>query len=123
MAEEKKDSREYERETHNILGWFLFGVLVGTGVAILLSPRTGKEAREYLKEKTSEFKKKASETIDRAEEMAYDLLEQGKETFEEKKSMLKAAFEAGREAMREEMEKQKKEESKATPLEKEEEGA
>lgn len=69
------------------LGWFLFGATLGGLTALLLTPRTGEENRGLLGERASE------------------LLDKGRELFEEQTERLLGAFEAGRDAMREEMRK------------------
>ena len=81
---------------------FLFGAVVGAGLALLLAPRTGKETRELLKEKGEEFAKRAKESMGERRERAEDFVHKGREFFEEQSERLVSAFEAGKEAMREE---------------------
>lgn len=79
------------------LAAFAIGALVGTGVALLYAPRSGKETRELLAKKGRELKGKASDALDDAKDFV-----QGK------KSELVAAIEAGKDAMREERAKHQK---------------
>jgi gas vesicle protein len=79
------------------LAAFAIGALIGTGVALLYAPRSGKETRELLAKKGRELKGKASDALDDAKDFV-----QGK------KSELVAAFEAGKDAMREERAKHQK---------------
>jgi gas vesicle protein len=76
-----------ERGAGAYLGWFLFGATIGGIAALLLSPKTGEENRGLLGERAAE------------------LLDKGREIFEEQSERLMGAFEAGRDAMREEMRK------------------
>ena len=69
------------------LGWFLFGATLGGITALLLTPKTGEENRGLLGERAGE------------------LLDKGRELFEEQTQRLMGAFEAGRDAMREEIRK------------------
>ena len=69
------------------LGWFLFGATLGGITALLLTPKTGEENRDLLGARAGE------------------LLDKGRELFEERTQRLMGAFEAGRDAMREEMRK------------------
>ena len=69
------------------LGWFLFGATLGGITALLLTPKTGEENRGLLGERAGE------------------LLDKGREIFEEQTQRLMGAFEAGRDAMREEIRK------------------
>ena len=91
------------------LGWFFFGALAGAAAAFLLTPKTGKEARELLIEKGSEFAQKAQETMGGAQGRAAELFERGKELIGEQTHRLASAFEAGREAMKEEIAKSRHE--------------
>ncbi len=81
---------------------FLFGAVLGAGLALLLAPRTGKETRELLKEKSEEFTKRAKESVGESRERAEDFVQKGREFVEEQSERLISAFEAGKEAMREE---------------------
>jgi gas vesicle protein len=85
------------------MGWFLLGTLIGAGVALLLTPKTGKEARELLSDRGSEWAKRAQELAGDLQVRAGELFEKSRELFEEQTQRLTSAFEAGREAMREEI--------------------
>ncbi len=98
MAEERGDAAGY-------LGWFFLGTLVGAGVALILTPRTGKETRDILTEKGEEFARRAGEFTSEAQVKAGDLFDKGRDFFEEQTQRLVSAFEAGKAAMRDEMSK------------------
>lgn len=98
MAEERGDAAGY-------LGWFFLGALVGAGAALLLTPRTGRETRDLLKDKGEEFARRAGEFTSEAQVKAGDLFDKGREVFEEQTQRLVSAFEAGKAAMKEEMSK------------------
>src|SRR5499427_3739989 len=106
-----------EREDLNFLGalgLLAVGALIGAGVALLLTPKTGEETRELLREKGTDWArqarergvdlaKRAQETMNDAQTRAQEYLGRGREVVEDTSAQLKAAFEAGRGAMREEM--------------------
>ncbi len=98
MANDKVDAAGY-------LGWFLFGAAVGAVAAILGAPRTGRETRELLAERGSEWARRAQELATEAQGRAGEWLDKGRDLFEEQTQRLGTAFEAGRDAMREEMRK------------------
>jgi len=98
MAEERGDAAGY-------LGWFFLGALVGAGAALLLTPRTGRETRDLLKDKGEEFARRAGEFASEAQVKTGDFFEKGREVFEEQTQRLLSAFEAGKAAMKEEMSK------------------
>ena len=79
------------------LAAFAIGALIGTGVALLYAPQSGKETRELLAKKGRELKGKASDALDDAKDFV-----QGK------KAEIVAAVEAGKDAMREERAKHQK---------------
>jgi len=87
------------------LGWFFLGAIAGAAAALILSPKTGKETREILKEKSEEFARRAGEFASEAQVKAGDLFDRGRELFEEQTQRLVSAFEAGKAAMKEEMSK------------------
>lgn len=68
---------------------FMFGALAGAAVALLYTPATGDEAREYLGQR-------AREGRDRAGEAA----RQGRETLHKKRDHLASTFEKVRETYR-----------------------
>lgn len=79
------------------LAAFAIGALIGTGIALLCAPRSGKETRELLAKKGRELKDQATDTL--ADAKAY---------VQGKKAEIAAAFEAGQDAMREERAKHQK---------------
>lgn len=87
------------------LGWFLFGAAVGAAAALLMTPKTGEQARELLTEKSNEWLRKGQELADDAQGRAGQWLDKSRELFEEQTQRLMSAFEAGKEAMREDMRK------------------
>jgi gas vesicle protein len=109
MVDDRGDSGGY-------LGWFLFGVTVGAIAAFLVTPKTGRQARDLLVERGAEVAKRAQEVADEAQRRAQQLatdaqgrasewLDKSREILEEQTQRLVTAFEAGREAMRDEIRK------------------
>ena len=95
MANERGDAAGY-------LGWFLFGSAIGAVAAVLLTPKTGQEARDILSEKSNEWARRAQEVATEAQGRAGQWLDKSRELFEEQTQRLMGAFEAGRDAVREE---------------------
>jgi gas vesicle protein len=102
---------------------FLTGTVIGAGIALLVTPKTGEETREMLvdygygiKSKVSELPDNLKERAEKATEHGRDMIERGKDLIhrgtdlvgqgkgylEEKKETLSAAIEAGKKAMQEE---------------------
>jgi len=96
MSNERSDAGGY-------MGWFLFGAVLGAGIAILLTPRTGAQARELLAERGGDVARRAQDLANEAQGRAGEWLDKSRELFEEQTQRLMSAFEAGRDAMREEI--------------------
>ena len=79
------------------LAAFAIGALIGTGVALLYAPRSGKETRKLIADKGRALKGQAQDAITDAQNF-----------IEGKKAELAAAVEAGKDAMREERAKHQK---------------
>ena len=88
---------------------FLAGAAIGTGIALLLAPRSGKETREKIQENAEEAVDKIRTYAQQAQERLKEAYEEGLDAVKDKKSVLMSAIEAGREAMERDRDKQKKE--------------
>jgi gas vesicle protein len=93
MADDRSDPAGY-------LGWFFLGAALGATVAFLLTPKTGREARDLLTEKSGELARRAQELATEAQGRAGDWFDKSRELFEEQTQRLMSAFEAGKQAMR-----------------------
>jgi len=98
MANERGDAAGY-------LGWFFLGGVIGAATALLLAPRTGRETRELLAERSGEVARRAQVLAQEAQGRAGEWLDKSRELFEEQTQRLMSAFEAGKDAMREEIRK------------------
>jgi gas vesicle protein len=96
---------ERTNDAAGYLGWFFLGGLIGAAAALLLTPKTGRQAREMLAERSNEFAKRAQEMATEAQGRAGEWMDKSRELFEEQTQRLMTAFEAGRDAMKEEMRK------------------
>ncbi len=84
---------------------FLAGAAVGSGLALLFAPKSGREMREQIKDLTDDAVDRIREYARDAQEKVKSTYEEGKELVKEKKSMISSAIEAGKEAMEREREK------------------
>ncbi|HME96201.1 MAG TPA: YtxH domain-containing protein [Methylomirabilota bacterium] len=96
-------SEERGIDAAGYLGWFFLGAIAGAATAVLLTPKTGREARELLAEHGGDLFKRAQDAAGQAQNRAGDLFERGREYFEEQAQRLSSAFEAGRSAMKDEI--------------------
>ena len=96
MADERSDAA-------GDLGWFFLGAALGAAAAILLTPKTGRQARDLLTEQGGEVARRMRDIASEAQGRAGDWLDKSRELFEEQTQRLMNAFEAGKDAMREEI--------------------
>jgi len=86
---------------------FLLGTVAGAAAAILLTPRSGRETREYIAERGNEVGESMAR---RAHDLATDVqsrtgtwIDRGRDLLDAETRRLRDAFDAGREAMRDEI--------------------
>ena len=84
---------------------FLGGAAIGAVVALLLAPQAGRESREQLRGYARRAEGNLRDLAGRAGETFEEVVGEGKEFVDSKKSVLCEAFDAGREAMRRERER------------------
>lgn len=89
----------------SVLLSFLLGGMVGAGLALLLAPQSGPEARRKIMEIAEDVKEKAGDYVTQARDKVTSTVEKGKSFVDEKKSMITAAFDAGKEAYEKEVKK------------------
>jgi len=88
-----------------VLVSFVAGAAVGAGLALLYAPKSGREMRETIADLTDDAVDKIKEYAKDAQDKLKTVIEEGRETVVEKKSILASAIEAGKEAMQKEKER------------------
>ncbi|NJN69914.1 MAG: YtxH domain-containing protein [Nitrospira sp.] len=81
---------------------FLSGAAMGAVAALLLAPQSGDESRNQLRRYARRAENDLRDLAGRAGEAFEDVVDQGKDFVDTKRSVLREAFDAGREAMRRE---------------------
>lgn len=84
--------------TGSKISYFLVGLGVGTLLGILFAPKSGEETRQFLKDKSDEGREFAQRKARELRERAEEIVERGKETFNDQKQQVSSAIEAGRRA-------------------------
>ena len=93
---------------------FLSGAALGAVAAMLLAPETATESRERLRRYARRAEGQLHDMAGRAGEVFEEVVGQGKDFVETKKSALREAFEAGRQAMKQERDRMRGEGSHET---------
>jgi gas vesicle protein len=81
---------------------FLSGSALGAVAALLLTPQTGRESREQLRGYARRAEGNLRDLAGCAGQTFEEVVEEGKEFVDSKKTVLREAFDAGREAMQRE---------------------
>ena len=84
---------------------FLLGGALGASFALLFAPEGGPQTRTRLRGLAADLKDRTADLAEDLRDRVEDVIGQGKEVFDEKKSVLSAAFQAGKEAMEKERDK------------------
>lgn len=88
--------------TAAVLLAFLGGAALGAVAGLLLAPQSGRESREQLRGYARRAEGSLRDLAGQAGEVVEEVIDQGKEFVETKKSVLREAMDAGREAMKRE---------------------
>ncbi|HVN22574.1 MAG TPA: YtxH domain-containing protein [Syntrophorhabdales bacterium] len=82
----------------SVVSSFLLGGLIGAGVALLVTPMTGKETREQIRGFAGDARRKADDYYGQIKDAVISTLENGKGLIEDKKRRITSAVQAGIEA-------------------------
>ena len=80
---------------------FLWGALIGAGVAMLFAPRSGRETRAEITGGVRRLKEKAEDTVRGVQESVTDAVEGVREQVGGRVNVARTAFDAGKTAARE----------------------
>ena len=89
MSEELLDT---QTDWSNRLAWFLTGAVIGATAALLYAPRSGRETRQYITDRTQQGREAVTDT-------SKDIVDASKEMFEPGRKLVEDAadlFERGR---------------------------
>lgn len=81
-------------------GAFLAGLGVGVAIGMLFAPKAGDETRELIKSKAGEGKEYLKQRTSEFRDQAGELIEKGKEALGRQKENIADAMDAGRQAYR-----------------------
>jgi len=85
---------------------FLFGAVIGGGIALLMTPRSGQETRDQIREAGDEARERLHGLLKEAEVRLREPLDDIQQILQDKKEVFWAAVEAGKQAAKEQAGKQ-----------------
>jgi gas vesicle protein len=92
MSAHSDATDESQSESTSNLAWFLTGAIIGATAALLYAPKSGKDTRQYIADKTQQGK----EAVETA---SGDVVEAGREMFDRGRKLVEDAadlFDRGR---------------------------
>ena len=92
MSEPQEIQDETTQDGSSTLAWFLTGAIIGATAAILYAPKSGRETRRYIADKTQLGKEAVAETSADIVEVSRDMFERGRQLVEDAADL----FERGR---------------------------
>src|SRR5690242_8204660 len=83
-------------ESSSSIAWFLTGAIIGATAALLYAPKSGKETREFLSEKTQQGRETVTGNTKEILDAGRDMFDRGRRLVEDAADL----FERGRRLMR-----------------------
>jgi len=90
--EEESQNHQSEMNVTSNVAWFLTGAFIGAAVALLYTPKSGKENRQYLADKVQQSKDAVTESSNNIVEASRDMFERGRQLVDDAADL----FERGR---------------------------
>jgi gas vesicle protein len=78
LHDETDETDETQHAGSNTLAWFLTGAIIGATAAALYTPKSGKETRRFISDKTQQGKEAVEETSHDIAEASRDMFERGR---------------------------------------------
>jgi gas vesicle protein len=79
-----------ERGT-NRLAWFITGAIIGTTIALLYAPKSGRHTRQLISEKTQQGKEAVAETGEQIADASRDMFDRGRKVVEDAADLFERA--------------------------------
>jgi gas vesicle protein len=98
MAEQKDSPYIVVERQSTGVGTFLWGVLLGAGIALLFAPRSGQETRRELGSGMRKLKDSAEDTVQKVQKAVTGTIEEFRDQVNDRMDSARQAMEAGREA-------------------------
>jgi len=92
MSEPHDEVDQTKQDAGNTLGWFLTGAIIGATAAVLFAPKSGKQTRLLITEKTQAGREAVAETGQEIADASKDMFERGRKLVEDAADL----FERGR---------------------------
>ena len=91
-----KTARNGREDLAGTLAWFLTGAAIGVTVAVLFAPKSGRETRRYISDKTQQGRHAVAQTGSGIADAGRDVFERGRKLVEDAADL----FERGRKLVR-----------------------
>ena len=82
MSKERDEMEDAQDEGSNRMAWFLTGAVLGATVAMLYTPKTGKQTRRFIADKTQQGREAVEETAGDIADASREMFERGRKLVE-----------------------------------------
>src|ERR1035441_1414925 len=89
---QRKEAEENQDAFTNRLAWFLTGAVIGATAAILFAPKSGKETRQFISDKTQQGREAVADTGKDIADASKEMYDRGRQLVEDAADL----FERGR---------------------------
>jgi gas vesicle protein len=97
MSKQIQDEIDEEQDDgNNRIAWFLTGAAIGLTAAFLYAPKSGKETRQFITDKSQQGKQAVTESTKEIFDTSRDLFDRGRKLVEDAADL----FDRGRRLMR-----------------------
>jgi gas vesicle protein len=97
LQERRTTMDERNGSSGAILAGILVGGLVGAGVALLTTPRSGEETRAIIRERSVELKERGANAVEQTRTRANEMVDRSRAAITDRANSLKGAFQDFRE--------------------------
>jgi gas vesicle protein len=96
MSDYREETAELQDQSASRVAWFVTGAVIGAAVAILYAPKSGRDTRKYIAEKTQQGREAVGSASDNLVDTSKEMFDRGRKLVEDAAEL----FERGRKLVR-----------------------
>jgi gas vesicle protein len=96
MSHHREESDERQEPSASTVAWFVTGALIGAAVAFLYAPKSGRDTRKYIADKTQQGREAVGSASDNLVDTSKEMFDRGRKLVEDAAEL----FERGRKLVR-----------------------
>jgi len=96
MSHHREEIDEDQDQSASSVAWFVTGALIGAAVAVLFAPKSGRDTRKYIADKTQQGREAVGSASDNLVDTSKEMFDRGRKLVEDAAEL----FERGRKLVR-----------------------